>query len=194
VLTRALLAFTFLSAFGLSLHAQTPCTVTIDQSPVVRGLKIGMSLGEVEAALGKKSSSSGTYDQDGYGVGSWDIPSRLLGPEQGRNLELVMLSFFDDTLTEATFSYTSEYKWDSIEQLIASFQATLKLPSAWINGPGRHPDDASIQCYGFSASASLPQAGLSLGPSLKIEDSTAAERILKRHREIDEKKRKEFKP
>jgi hypothetical protein len=183
----------FVLSFSPLTYGQTPnkqtanvCALTVEQSPEVRGLKLGQDY-EVLRSLSSKGLQYRNRGADDIGI------TRLyLTPILDRDMEMmkgvghIELIYLDGKLSSFEIDYDSDVMWHSDAHFAAAIAEQLKLPtSGWVDKYGT----ASLQCAGFVVEAEAFSNG-----KLKIETSNLQQEITKRRAERDQKKRVEFKP
>lgn len=160
-----------------------PCSLTLDQSPEVRGLKLGQSYESRPRFAG-----SGDYldrvDEAGVQTLYLRDPGRS---ERFQGTDRVRLLYLDGVLVSFTIDHKPGVKWQSDAHFTAAIADTLHLPST-----GWTTDVAylSLPCDGFVVRAGRA----TLGGMLEIETTGFVPEIRRRQEVIEQKKRAEFKP
>lgn len=171
-----ILFFVFL--FAASQNAQT-CDLDLNQSPKIRGVKLGMTKDEAIAALPNDRRVQ-IPNNDIYRV--YPKLSRAKGYE---NIEAIELEFFQDSVYKIEISYNrSAAKWRNARQFAANLSANLNVPFKFWQFERRNPKLAKMQCkeFLFSLNADINQIELK---------NTLAEKDIKK---VEDEKRKVFKP
>jgi hypothetical protein len=166
------------------------CELTLDQSPVIRGLKLGQSHAYRTANL--------RFQYDGLILSDVDrrqketgIVEERISPEilessvTMRGIQSVSLTYLDDKLISIVVLYDDSATWKNNIQFTDSVARSLDLPTkGWIGaGP------SVLLCNGFSVTTgSHHRAGL------MVTRSNAAEDVKARIEQVEEAKRRAFKP
>lgn len=183
---------------GVSTPAQKPqpsgCSIKLEQSPTVRGLKLGQPLNAVQKLFEKDSDDEaslldirmglrptndiGVREQTVYGYG-------MVDSERLQGVSRIELECLDNVLASFTVHYDSSVRWQSQAHFAAAIAEQLQLPSSgWEDY--RSP---RLKCEGFIVKTSY--YGLA---ALTIEHSDLRTEVSKRRAEREQMKRVEFKP
>ncbi len=173
------------AAFGQKAADKKPgCTLGIDQSPALRGFRMGMS----QAAVLTQLPGITVEKPDKFGLARLRLsvvdtssviktsardkgvqPDLLAGANEGsafvidsgkfpalKGVRRMQMRFIEGRLSYLQVSYDDAIKWESIDQLVETVSTTLKLPPDW-----KLPEDADgnsqmkeLRCEGFVLSAS----------------------------------------
>jgi hypothetical protein len=147
-------------------------TVSIKR-PELRDLRLGMHIVEVKAvkpSLRTTGYTSEVGEQSAIGV----------NPEKG--VRSIRLEFLDGRLTFIKVSYDSSVSWNSEQEFLSRIAEAFGLPKSW-NG--------LLQCDGLNFEA---EYNYGISPEVRLYNPTAAQTVKKRRAEIEEKKRRDFKP
>lgn len=165
-------------------EAQPPkCTLGVDQSPELRGFRMGMT----QAAVLAKFPGVTIEKADKFGLARLRISlidtagliktsakdravqaDITAGPDDGtafvidvarfpafKGVRKMQMRFIDGRLSSFDISYDDAIKWESVDQFVETIAATLKLPKEW-----RVPADSDgssqqkeLRCDGFVISA-----------------------------------------
>lgn len=162
---RILLILSILFLFSPA-KAQEKCGLTVAESPALLNLKLGMSVSEVNSALGGglkvkvKTEGERTYFKN------W-IKKPAKGSLAG--LRAVFFSFFDGRLYQIELFYQDDYRWRDLESLLRDYSAENSFPyEHWRLKNGY----AKAQCEGFSLDADRV-----LGAHIQITDDAVMERV-----------------
>jgi hypothetical protein len=184
---------------------QSKCVLNVDQSPSIRGLRLGMSADELFSFF-----PGGTFnrnalmsrDEPTFGVGRLAFSVSSLSSQQTRErfdaIELINIVLFDGRLAELKLNYTgpnSQPKkgpyWRGVDDLVTILSEALRLPPAknWVD---RDQLSKILRCTGFVLTASLDNGG---SGSIALRIATAYEDTVRQRTLADEeRKRREFKP
>jgi hypothetical protein len=116
---------------------QKPCTLGIERAPVIRGIRLGMTLSEAKALY---PNISALRVRDGSGVFEAYIPEEGRS-EKLKGVQYLFLDFFNDKLYYIMLSYNLDYR-----QEVAELAESVGLSNA---------NYATANCEGFSATVSL---------------------------------------
>lgn len=161
-----------------------PCSLTLEQSPVVRGLKLGQEYGALSDIL-PRGRYGRTEKPDEIGEIS---PLFTAASVSDRNLlkgiSLLRLSYIDNRLEAISIYYDSSVEWESDLHFTSAIAEQLHLPTkGWI------PSEIGLRlvCDGFFVETRDTQW-------LVMERSGYREEMAKRRATLEQKKRAEFKP
>jgi len=144
-------------------------------------------------------------------------PDAIAGPAEGSAFVLdssrfptlkgtrkIQMRFIDGRLSYLQVVYNDDVKYDSIDQLIETISAKLKLPGEWRTPEFSGSDhQKEFRCEGFVITADVlgDPNDVQAGPELIVQDVAAWNAMSKRQNEMTEKarqeedqKRKAFKP
>lgn len=187
LLLALLLLFCFTVTEGQSrskpLPPATTCKLTIDQAPLVRGLKLGQSIDQLQRDLPRIARWS-DEDPDEYGLRRILLSPRMLeDPEKLAGVTSVSLDYFDDSLVSIEITYSREVKWQSNLHFVAAIAEQLKLPrEGW-----RQSDPSILTCDGFFIEVADAN-------KLRMMDLRFPALAVKRKAEVQEKRKSAFKP
>jgi hypothetical protein len=173
-------------AFGQKATEQKPtCTLGINESPELRGFRMGMTQAAVLARL--PGVTVGKPDKFGLArlrVSTIDSsllikpspkdkgvqPDISVGPDAGsafvadagrfpalKGVRKLEMRFIDGRLSYLQVTYDDSIKWDSIEQFVETVATTLKLPREW-KTPAESDGgtlEKELRCEGFVLSANI---------------------------------------
>ncbi|MDQ3917491.1 MAG: hypothetical protein M3348_03365 [Acidobacteriota bacterium] len=175
--TKLLLSAACLACLATAARAQAACTLTVDKAPSIRGLRLGMTLGEV------KSFAPDIRVTD-LGFGESTATLNLLDkadPARFKGVNAVFLHFVDERVTDLSVLYDPSVNWESTSQFVAKVSEALKLPPAWEGG-----DSQTMACDGFKITAQPNNISLGIPDADKV--------VRRRKAEAAEKKRQDFRP
>jgi hypothetical protein len=170
-----LLLFSFYS-FG-------QCSLKSEDLPALRGMKLGTD--PVDILKIYPAAEFSPVDEIGGQkilIHSYNIRSN----ELKQNLNAIRVQLLDGKIVSFSIEYDNSVKWDGVSSFTKSLSKNLSIPEdSWKNGDFY----ATAECADFNIRASL--LGL---PELKIELTELPQIIKNRNSELEEKKRKAFKP
>ena len=189
-----LLLFTVkVSAWG-----QGSCDITADQSPAIRGFRLGMTLDQLYELVPEARNDMNiikALDQNKR----QQLPSKLFIGFSGsqfpynsiprfQNITGIVLRFFNDQLTDLSVQYAGP-SWNSANEFIAKLRESFVLPAAedW---KGNNVDK-EIRCKDFVLQV---RAQNNSGGYMSITDTTSVKKMDDAIKASLEKARKEFKP
>ena len=180
-----------------------PCTLTVSQAPVIRGIKLGMKTQDVLAIFPgsaeeplNKAALEKVDNYPNFGAANLSIGIRQYPTPKGRfdgisNYRLVSL---DSRLVQYAVEYDGlPYgpRWHRVDDFIAKMAEAFHLPSAseWV------VDDyanyrKTLKCEGFRLEASI----LNSNGIFTVATPDPYKVIDDRRREFEEKIKREFKP
>ena len=171
----------------------TPCNLTVQTSPAIRGIRLGMAAEELRkllAPLGQVkidreviiANSPGQYD-----FASFDLNGNELDATRFDGVAYISISLYKNLVVSFTVSYIGPPtgpRWRRIDEWIAKLSEAYHLPEAaqWEGDSNQR----TLKCNGLVVRASA--GGISLEkPGYQSE-------IDARKEAVEEKKRREFKP
>ena len=193
------------------------CALGLDQSPELRGFRLGMT----QVAVLAKLPGVTVEKPDKFGLAQLRLsiieptaiktgtrekgvrPDITATPEDGsafvidstkfpalKGTRRIQMRFIDGRLAYLQISYNDDVKWDSIDQVVETISTTLKLPNEW-----QAPADADsgqekeLRCEGFviSANAIGDPNDIHAGPELILQDVAAWNALSKRQNDVTEK-------
>lgn len=205
-------------AFGQKTTEKNPtCNLGINQSPELRGFRMGMTQAAVLARLpgvtvGKPDkfglarlrlsiidSSAlimpGPKDkgvQEDMSVGPNDGSAFVLDSARFatfKGVRRLQMRFIDGRLSHLEVIYDDSIKWDSIEEFVDTIATNLKLPHDW-----KTPADSDgahekeLRCEGFVLAANTGDTTeINSGPELVLQDLAAWEAMSKKQNDIVDK-------
>jgi len=171
--------FLLLACFSVS--AQEKCMLKIDQSPTVRGLKLGQAIAETHKVL------QPAYEAEAgeFGVGSeMFVAASFLDKRQAEGVQSGRIKYLDGYIIEISISYEGT-KWRDSVEFTDKLSASLKLPNLWEGTVARH-----LNCDGF-----LMQAyAVGSNGTIKLTDKSGEKEVRKREADKEERGRQSFKP
>ncbi len=180
-----LFSITHLAPAQASQEAQQPCTQKLTNLPAVRGLKHGMSLSE----LLKIYPLASVTKKDEIGLQTVRINHlTVVDKELKRNLKSIYGDFIDDKLQTFAILYDDSIKWGSLSKFVEPLAETFNIPTqVWSLELNIL---AMAKCSDFQLTAALlPQESAIIMQPKDYEKNRDQLR-----KDIEEKKRKSFKP
>jgi hypothetical protein len=144
--------------------------------PELRGLHLGMTIEEIKAVKSslRASGASNVGEQYGY----------VIGPEKG--VDRIRLEFLDGHLTSIEVAYDNSVKWQDEQQFLSRIAESFGLPKPLPGFRG-----GLLECKGLNLDAEYHYG---IDPQVHLYDPSAKSTVERRRAEIEEKKRREFKP
>jgi hypothetical protein len=181
----------------VSAWSQGSCELTADQSPAIRGFRLGMTLDQlyelVPEARNDKRVIEALDNSSRQQLPSMSFLTLSDSPYDAlprfHNVSYVSLRFLNNQLAGLTVQYKWPV-WDSANEFIAKLRESLALPAAenWDGGgPGK-----SIRCKDFTLNVYTQPNGT--GASISINDTTSPRKLDDMRKAVIERARKEFKP
>ena len=173
------------------------CELTLEQSPELRGFKLGMTTAQAQKQLAgvafKKPNQLGK--QFVYFAGS-KLKSR--GSDDTRSVIVGSLTFLDGRLMMVTINYDDSVKWEGIDEFVFKASQSLGLPPAWPMKKGIEDDGEygfawrELACVGFTIKATFREEPAYM--ALELKDARYTDLLYERQRELEERKKARFKP
>ena len=172
------------------------CTLMPAQVPELRGLRLGMSLDQVISIFPEiRNDPSFRYvDVEDRQIGF--IQNIMVTPRNESKFDGIALfgfDFLDGRVSHLSVIYRDPSNgmiWRSVEEYAPKVSDVLGLPhKAWAKFR-REDNELWMQCKGFSVQINA----LGNSSMISIKDSSADTTVRKRKAELEERKRKEFKP
>ncbi len=162
---------------------ENKCTLTIDQSPIVRGLRLGQPLAML-VELFPNYGVSLRPDPNEIGLSETHVIPGLLGDEQSlKGIEWIELRYLDGKLASIAIDYDDTVSWQSNLHFTAAIAEQLHLPvQGWL-----YKDPSLLTCDGLFVVTSRADR-------LRIERTDLAVELRRRQQELDQKRRRDFKP
>lgn len=178
---------------------QTPteqkCSLTLAQSPVIRGLKLGMDMDEVLRQFPGRSEDpyvrSALLSADSqFGLVKFHAPTYQYKSEKRfEGISQFDFEFLDKRLTSLSVQYQGP-EWNNVDEFVSKVAEPFNLPSAsyWTPTNGSH--GKTLKCAGFEVWVFVGGGS----SSLQVRNPAAEQIRRDRQTEAKERARKEFKP
>lgn len=145
-----LLAVTLLTS-SLFASAQERCSLTTVQAPMLRNLRLGMSVEEIEILLKNvKGIVVPAHSRSEEKRGLLKVMISPVGELPGHifsNIKTAKLEFMQEHVTAIELQFDNEAPWASVDEFVATVADTFELPTAW----NRHgQSERRLLCIGFS--------------------------------------------
>ena len=184
------------SALGQTQGEVPKCSLTLAQSPTIRGLKLGMDVEEVLRYFPDRSVDPqvrrALLDADKqFGRASFHAP---IYPNRAESKFAGISQFFFEFLDKRLTSFSVHYEgpeWNNVDEFISKLAEPLKLQSANYWTPSNLPNGKTLKCTGFEVSAWVERGGSN---SVRVRNPAAEEIVKDRQTEAKERARKEFRP
>lgn len=180
--------------------------MTADQSPALRGIRLGLNANEVFALFPdssenkNKNAVASAEGRPHYGVARLFFqPPFPPSPAKERfaGIDSIQVTLFDDSVTELAIAYAGADSypargpvWHNVDDFITKLSEAFALPPAkdWVE---RSQSAKTLQCTGFNFGASIANGtgSISLRSTIVYEDT-----VRKRALADEERRRREFKP
>lgn len=182
---------------------ESECALKLNESPALRGFRLGMSVREVTASFRKftmpETDSCGRLTLD-FQEARGTLGGLALRPQDFTGVSRLRLTFVDGRLAYLRVTYSREGAVSNPREFRAALSDSLNLAGKWrAAGSGDNWDQAHVVgCDGFKV-----MAGYLAGPYAELHDVEALRTLLGRvadeegraRREDDEERRKRvFKP
>lgn len=197
-----LFVLTSLACLALPTFSQTPsssaaksvCSLTREQGPEIRGVRLGMSMEQLKTMFPDEMNRRKIVDAvaeskqgENYGAGRLDLPIDR-ADARWKGVNYLSIRFVDERVTSITISYVGP-EWKNADQFVAKLSDGLRLPSSAWKIDNQH---GQLECDGFRVQAFT--ASGSAESSVHVFDTKAPEVIEERREAAREKVRQAFRP
>lgn len=140
-------------------HAQSACTLTIAQAPIIGGLRLGMTPEEVLALFPGSSADNEVRTQISRPASALGVASFTLNPgKYGSKAKFVginrlTVSLLDNHVSGFNLGYNGP-EWKHVDQFVTKFVKGTNLPpaEAWEAYVGMDTQLKTLKCNGFEIS------------------------------------------
>lgn len=147
--------------FAMSVSAQDACELTLDQSPTLQNLKLGMSSQEASKILGIKVKVKPEGQRSFF---KNYIKKKAKGNLVG--IRAIFIRFYDNKIYQIELFYEKDYRWQTLDSLINDYSTQSNFPiDFWQTEYGY----SNAICKGFSLDADYV-----LNPHIQITDDAIA--------------------
>lgn len=171
------------------------CPLTIEQSPTVRGVKLGQSGSDIQTLFAVDGDEDLTRvalgldrKPDETGVSEQLISSTLLGirSDKLKGTRYISIRYLDSRVASFQIAYDSSVNWPSSAHFAAAIAEQLHLPTEGWQDTGL---SLRLTCDGFYIETTAFSTA-----QLKIERTDLETQIAIRRKQLEQRKRAEFKP
>ena len=182
--TRFLLAILSCLCLAAAARAQQSqvCTLNVEQSPELRGFRLGMTADQVKARVPDIQIRQGEFGSSNASLSSVNFRNLDAGTYKGVND--IYFFFLDDRLMRLSVNYQS-VPWKNTGQFAAKVSETLKLPNVWRDDQGMNK---VLTCAGFDVTANASMN------TVTLNTPGYSEIVSGRREQRDEKLRQDFRP
>ena len=197
---------TFAACFALvsfsptssSSTANAGCSLTLGQSPEIRGIRLGMTAEQLLTLFPEDANRLGITEAikrskaaDQYGVGRFDLraDSKTVNPRL-TGISYITAEMIDERVTSFHISYTGP-EWKTPDQFVAKLSEAFGLPNdaSWDRGDESRE---SLKCNGFVVDG---YAFKGSGENwVRVQDTSVPRLVEARREAAKEKERQAFKP
>ena len=198
---KRLLALTIILVSATFTLAQAPangspqprCTLTLAQSPTIRGIKLGMTSEEVLAMFPGQSQNPTIRAALANASKAFGVARFTVSPNDKRfeGVNEFDFEFLDDHLTSFYVGYSGP-EWNNVREFISVLSSSLKLPGVEYWEPSDAETFRRLNCAGFEIRALTGGGGAS--NFVKVSNLLAPQTVMTRQNEAKEKARQAFKP
>ena len=194
-----ILAFLVNSALGQTQsegRAGERCSLTLAQSPAIRGLKLGMDVEEVLRQFPNSTNdptirTAIAWADKEFGVARFSVPTRQHEPESKfAGISGVSFTFLDNRLSSLWVQYAGP-EWRSVDEFISRLSEPFNLPGPNSWQPANSDNAKTLKCAGFEIRVSAGGPGLN---SVLLLNPAVDQIVRNRREEVKEKARQAFKP
>ncbi len=177
-----------------------PCALTKSQSPVLGGLRLGMSLNQVTTIFpGLVVGAASDLGVAQAVLSKAELSNQTANLPLSADVDVLSLEFTDGLLTRIRVNYRPTNKWESKDQFLSLMAAKLNLPGPWTAAYDWQDKDIrvledlrdfALECDGFRLSVGIGLEGVGVDqvPHITLGDTLATRAI--RQREADAQKEK----
>jgi ankyrin repeat protein len=161
------------------------CALRVKDAPALRGLRLGMSISEVSARLGRLRPQPGRCGLSTLYLDSKQLSSVARGFE---GVAFARLVFLDDRVVYLNMGYGREFPFKSFDEYLSTLSSTLGLPGRWWRVAGA-PDFErahAMTCEGF-----VVAAGRVGSLYVELHDTEAARTLVRRDMEAGQRLKQE---
>lgn len=199
-----LFVLTSVACFAFLTFSQTPsgssgnpkCSLTREQSPEIRGVRLGMSTDQLQNVFPDEKNRQRIIDavtaskqSDQFGAGKLDIwPDKQVDNARLAGVNYISIGLLDGRVTSFHVAYTGP-EWKNVDQFITRLTEGLRLPaSAWEIGDV----SGQMKCDGFRVDAYANRG--STESIVRVQDVSTYQIVEDRREAAKEKVRQAFKP
>jgi hypothetical protein len=177
--------------------AMSRCTLTRDQFPEIRGIRLGMSTDQLlrlfpeEANRARIDQAITASKQAGaYGVGRFDLwPEKAAPNPRLEGVNYITIELIDQRVTSFNVTYIGP-EWKTVDQFVTRLSEGLRLPLAFWEPGGE--TSQHMRCEGFKVDAYTSRG--STESTVRVQDTSAPQLVEDRREAAKEKARQAFKP
>ncbi len=166
---------------------QGGCVQRISEFPALRGLKLNMTRSDLMKVY-PLASANRPEDERGV-ITMFVIKGQIVEDELKRNVRGIAVELMDDNVKVISIMYDDSVKWVALPKFVESLSESLNVPAKYweSDSSGLY---ATATCSDFTLAAML----LSNEVSLSVQAKGYQGIIKQREKDIEERKRKSFKP
>ena len=175
-------------------NVQPACTMTVDQLPEIRGLRLGMNVSDLVAAFPEDSSKNtiqkaitNAKKPEAYGSANATLVRRPDVNPKFSGLEAIWLELLDERLSSFTVFYDRATPWKSVDQFTGRLADAFHLPA--VDHWGLQYGVRFLKCKGFTLTVFLNN-----GNGITVKDAMSEQVVKDRQEAAKEKTRQSFKP
>ena len=176
--------------------AESKCTLTPEQAPEIRGVRLGMSAEQLQSLFPGEANRqsinnaiSASKQAGAYGLANTELrPDREAANPRFAGVNYISIGLLDERVVRFYIAYT-QVEWKSVDQFVTRLSEGLRLPNVSWEANGQL---SVLQCNGFNVEA---YASRGSADSLVRVTDTSVNKIVEDRREVErEKARQVFKP
>jgi hypothetical protein len=172
---------------------QGPCSLVVDQAPVLNGLRLGMTPDEVLAVFpGSKDDAeiraALSKPAGEFGVSDFRInPDKYGSKDKFVGIRQITFTLLDGRVGTLSIKYNGP-EWPNVDKFVAKFQEGTNLPpvDAWEAYVGMETQMKTLKCKDFEVQIFAGGPGGSLN-SVLVNDLAAAKKLEERVDKADKK-------
>lgn len=195
---------TLITCFAFLTGSQTPsgssanskCTLTREQSPEIRGIRLGMSAEQLRRLFPESNNQQTITDAianakkvESYGESRLTLqPDPRTPNPRFAGVNFISVELLDERVTRFSVQYVGP-EWNNVQEFVAKLSEGLKLPTGFSEGNDSY---SNLKCDGFKIDAYVNRG--STQSSVYVVDTVSPQVVEDRREAAREKSRRTFKP
>jgi hypothetical protein len=179
-----------------SASGQSPCSLTPEQSPEIRGVRLGMSTEQLHKLFPEVNNRqridggiTASKQPDAFGAASFGLhPDGQAPNPQFEGVNYISIRLLDERVVSFQIAYAPT-EWNSVDEFVARLAEGLRLPRvSWETGN----ESSILKCNGFRIDAYASKN--SRQSTVRVWDTSVDKIVEDRKEAAREKVRQAFKP
>ena len=172
---------------------KSPCSLVMDQVPVINGLRIGMTPEEVLAVFPGSNQDAQVRSELSRSAGEFGVsdfrirPDRYESKEKFAGIGQITFTLLDGRVSTVSISYNGP-EWSHVDKFVAKFTDGTNLPAAdaWEAYVGMDTQMKTLKCKDFEVRIFAGGPGGNLN-SVVVNDLVAEKKLKDRMDKAEEK-------